>query len=133
MADNLSISQRSYAMSKMRSQGNRSTELRMVELFRKNGIHGWRRNYKVHGHPDFVFLGKRVAVFIDGCFWHKCPKCFVRPKSNIEYWLPKIERNKKRDREVNVELRSRGWTVLRFWEHSLKRPKLVLKRLQQSL
>lgn len=133
MADNLSIRQRSYAMSKIRSRGNQSTELRMVELFREYRIRGWRRNYKVHGQPDFVFLEKRLAIFIDGCFWHGCPKCYIEPKSNIDYWLPKIERNKRRDNAVNTELKRRGWTVVRFWEHSLKRPKLVLKKLQKNL
>ncbi len=120
-------------MSKIRSRGNQSTELRMVELFREYRIRGWRRNYKVHGQPDFVFLEKRLAIFIDGCFWHGCPKCYIEPKSNIDYWLPKIERNKRRDNAVNTELKRRGWTVVRFWEHSLKRPKLVLKKLQKNL
>jgi len=64
-----------------------------------------------------VFTRRKVAVFIDGCFWHACPDHFVMPRANVDYWAPKIERNQRRDREVDAALLAEGWTVLRFWEH----------------
>jgi DNA mismatch endonuclease (patch repair protein) len=67
--------------------------------------------------PDIVFPRKRVAVFIDGCFWHSCPEHGNRPKSNVSYWSAKLERNRRRDIKVTAELRSNGWEVLRIWEH----------------
>lgn len=133
MTDNMSREKRSFTMSRIRAKGNLSTELKMVELLRRNGIHGWRRHQKIVGNPDFIFRDKKIAIFIDGCFWHGCPKCFIKPKSNVEYWLPKIDRNKKRDREVNAELRRQGWTVLRFWEHAFKRPQNVVNRIKKNL
>jgi DNA mismatch endonuclease (patch repair protein) len=133
MPDNMSKDQRTLTMSRIRSKGNLSTEIAMMKLLRSNGIKGWRRHQKLIGNPDFVFRNKKLAVFIDGCFWHGCPKCYIEPKSNINYWLPKIDRNKKRDKAVSAELKRRGWTVLRFWEHALKSPNLVLRRLQKSL
>lgn len=133
MPDNMSKEKRSLTMSKIRAKGNLSTEIKMIQLLKSSDIKGWRRHQKLIGNPDFVFPKKKLAIFIDGCFWHGCPKCFVEPRSNIEYWSSKIERNKKRDKAVNTELKRLGWTVLRFWEHSLKRPKLVLKKLQQNL
>ena len=64
---------------------------------------------------------ERVAIFIDGCFWHKCPKCFKEPKSNKEFWLKKIKDNTIRDCKANEALRDKGWIVLRFWEHQIKK------------
>jgi DNA mismatch endonuclease (patch repair protein) len=66
---------------------------------------------------DIVFPRLRLAVFIDGCFWHGCPQHGTRPKQNADYWLPKLERNRTRDEETNALLADAGWTVLRFWEH----------------
>lgn len=66
---------------------------------------------------DVVFTRARVAVFIDGCFWHGCPKHFVAPKTNAEYWQQKIQRNKERDENTDQRLEEAGWGVLRFWEH----------------
>jgi DNA mismatch endonuclease (patch repair protein) len=133
MPDNMSKKQRSVTMSKIRSKGNLSTELKMVQLMKAIGIHGWRRHQRQVGKPDFVFRDKKVAVFIDGCFWHGCPRCFVKPKSNVKYWLAKIARNKDRSREVNRELKRLGWTVLRFWEHSFKRPQSIITKLDKAL
>ena len=88
---------------------------------RQNGIIGWRRHSKtVIGRPDFIFPKKKIAVFVDGCFWHGCPKCNLKSKSNNKYWDKKIIRNKERDRLVKKELSEAGWTVVRIWEHSLK-------------
>jgi DNA mismatch endonuclease (patch repair protein) len=69
-------------MSKICGSGNRGTELRLIEIFKARGITGWRRKYKLPGKPDFVFPKARVAVFVDGCFWHGCPKHCRMPRSN---------------------------------------------------
>jgi DNA mismatch endonuclease (patch repair protein) len=120
MADNLSKSQRSYAMSRIRSRGNLSTELALVAQMRSAGISGWRRNKSLCGNPDFVFPKLHVAVFVDGCYWHGCPKCGLVSKSNTDYWLAKIERNRRRDKENARSLRREGWVVVRIWEHDLR-------------
>jgi len=95
------------------------------ELAVRSILHARGLRYRIHIRPlpelrrsaDIVFTRRKVAVFIDGCFWHGCPKHFVMPRANIDYWAPKFERNQRRDREVDERLRAAGWTVLRFWEH----------------
>ena len=121
MADVYDKSTRSAVMSKVRSTGNKSTELRIIELFRTAGLTGWRRRYPVKGKPDFVFLEKRIAIFIDGCFWHGHDCRNTRPKANAEYWRRKRERNMQRDNEVSELFKKRGWTVLRIWECELSK------------
>lgn len=116
---------RSEVMSKIRGKGNKDTELLLVKLLRANGISGWRRHYPIVGKPDFAFPKLKLAVFVDGCFWHGCPKHGVQPKSNQEFWLTKLNANKARDRKVNRLLRSKGWHVLRIWEHDLTKEKQV--------
>jgi len=108
-------------MSRIRGTGNKATELRLLKVFRANGITGWRRGSKLPGKPDFVFPKLKLAVFVDGCFWHGCPKHGTRPKQNAKFWRDKITGNKARDRRVNRLLRKRGWTVVRIWEHELTR------------
>ena len=120
MSDNLSNQERSALMAKVRSHGNMATELRLVALFQHFKIKGWRRNQKLPGKPDFVFRPARVALFVDGCFWHGCPKCYRRPDSNRPYWDKKVQRNRTRDQLVNRMLRKNGWRVLRVWEHELR-------------
>ncbi len=107
-------------MSRVKSAGNRSTEAAFVALMRERGITGWRRNQPLFGKPDFVFRKARIAVFIDGCFWHACQKHCRMPASNRDYWERKIGRNAERDRKVTRELRQQGWTVVRIWEHEIK-------------
>lgn len=104
-------------------------ENRLKALFKKHRITGYRRNVSLFGKPDFMFRRERLLVFIDGCFWHKCHRCYIRPKSNTKFWDTKIENNIIRDRKVNIELRKNGWKVLRIWEHELKKntDKVVLK------
>jgi len=109
-------------MGKIRSRGNRKTELRLAALFRAHGITGWRRQLPLPGRPDFAFPKAKVAVFTDGCFWHGCPRCYRRPKGNRAFWDAKLARNRARDRAVARELRKRGWRVLRLWEHALAGP-----------
>lgn len=121
MADVYDKATRSAIMGKVRSNGNKSTELRLIEIFRSENIKGWRRNYSVKGHPDFVFLSKRIAVFVDGCFWHGHDCRNTRPKQNEEFWAAKRERNTLRDIAVTEEFKRRGWKVLRIWECELKR------------
>jgi DNA mismatch endonuclease (patch repair protein) len=133
MADDLTPSQRSYAMSRVRSRGNATTELRLVRAMRSHGITGWRRHPRLSGHPDFAFGRERVVVFVDGCFWHMCPRCFRMPATNVEYWRTKLARNVARDRRIARELRAQGWMVVRVWEHSLKRPEAVAARLERAL
>lgn len=122
-------------MARIRSQGNKETELEIIRLFRKGGIAGWRRNWPVPGRPDFVFPKARLALFVDGCFWHGCPRCFRRPSSNQEYWDTKIARNRARDRSVTRKLRIQGWSVLRVWHHdlSVKRQAHTAQRIQRAL
>jgi DNA mismatch endonuclease (patch repair protein) len=112
---------RSAIMQKMRSKGNKSTELRLIGIFREQGITGWKRGYPVKGHPDFVFLGKRIAVFVDGCFWHGHDCRNTRPKENEVYWSKKREHNVAHDLEVTNAFKCRGWTVVRIWECELKK------------
>jgi len=85
--------------------------------------------------PDFVFRELRVAVFVDGCFWHGCPRCYIRPGQNRKFWDAKHATNKERDRKVNRALKAAGWTVLRLWEHelALKRRKGLLRKLERVL
>ena len=131
MADVFDKSKRSEIMKKVRSKKNQSTELKLIELFKENNIHGWRRNYNVKGHPDFVFLDKRIAIFVDGCFWHGHDCRNTRPKDNEAYWTKKRERNMKHDKEITEYFEARGWTVVRIWECEFKRQNIseLLKKL----
>lgn len=133
MADTVSKPQRSRTMAAVRSRGNRSTEERLVSLMRKHRITGWRRHLNMSGKPDFVFKAERVVVFVDGCFWHGCPKHLRMPKTNVDYWETKIFRNMKRDKSIRKQLRKSGWKVLRLWEHELKSEARVTKRLGLAL
>jgi DNA mismatch endonuclease, patch repair protein len=154
---------RSAVMSRIRSAGNKDTELRLIAIFRTQGITGWRRSVtlRVPGgeahaktprrkaalsdrktetmawrlralargeslrrfsvRPDFVFRALKLAVFVDGCFWHGCPRHGTQPKGNAAFWRRKLAANRARDRLVNRTLRAHGWRVLRIWEHELTR------------
>jgi len=120
MSDWLTQKQRSRNMASIRSKGNATTEHAFLQILREAKITGWRRHLDLPGKPDFVFRAKRLAVFVDGCFWHGCPKCYRMPSDNRQYWKNKVESNRRRDRRRVRELRALGWRVLRFWEHSLK-------------
>jgi len=133
MADIFSRKKRSAVMAAVRSRGNAATELRLIAIFRAHGITGWRRGavlrWKVaraklkpfRVRPDFVFRARKLAVFVDGCFWHGCPLHATQPKTNAAFWRKKIAANRTRDRLVTRSLRARGWSVLRIWQHALKR------------
>ena len=133
MPDVFTKKKRSKVMAAIRARGNKDTELKLISILRSDWITGWRRHAKLPGRPDFVFRAKRVAVFVDGCFWHGCPKHGRRPGTNGEYWIPKLARNKARDRQTSQMLRKSGWIVIRFWEHELSKSQTVLRRLRSIL
>ena len=115
MTDVLTKKQRSYNMSRIRSKDTKP-ELVIMPLMRKLGF---AYQPKMYGHPDFADKKTKTAVFIDGCFWHKCPKHFIQPKSNMAFWNKKIKRNVLRDRTVNRFYIKNGWKVVRIWEHQI--------------
>ncbi|TAK99022.1 MAG: very short patch repair endonuclease [Verrucomicrobia bacterium] len=121
MADVFSKRKRSEVMSRIRGRGNKDTELALAKLLRRHRITGWRRNQPVFGKPDFIFPKLKLAVFVDGCFWHGCPKHGTKPKNNQAFWRKKLSANKRRDALVTRTLRRYGWRVLRVWEHELAR------------
>lgn len=135
MADVFDKNKRSSIMKQVRSKNNKSTEQRLIMLFKNNSITGWRRNYPVKGHPDFVFQKQRVAIFVDGCFWHGHDCRNTRPKENEEYWTKKRERNMQHDIEITKLFTDHGWTVLRIWECELNKNNQLatLSRIQSVL
>ena len=124
---------RTRIMSAIRGRGNRTTELALARCFRQSGIVGWRRHYPIAGKPDFAFGKQRLAIFVDGCFWHGCPRCYRAPSRNEAFWAEKIKANRGRDRRVSALLRRSGWTVIRVWEHALISPTPVLRRVHRAL
>ncbi|TRX45781.1 DNA mismatch endonuclease Vsr [Fulvivirga sp. M361] len=124
MADTFTKEERSQIMKKVKSSKNKSTEFKLIELFKYYGIKGWRRNFKLFGKPDFVFPKLRIVVFADGCFWHGHNCRNLKPEQNKEYWEQKIKRNIKRDQLVTEKLTTKNWTVLRFWECQIRKGKI---------
>ena len=160
MADVFSKRKRSEVMSRIRSRGNKDTELALAALLRAHKISGWRRHVrvavegrksKVEGkklsgsrhsslvsrlavRPDFIFRKSRTALFVDGCFWHGCPKHATKPKNNRAFWRRKLYTNKARDRLVNHALRRANWRVIRIGECALKKnPLNCLRQIQRVL
>ena len=135
MSDIFSERKRSDVMSRIRGSGNKDTELRLIQIFKAHGITGWRRGSKLSGKPDFVFPVLKLAMFVDGCFWHGCPKHMTWPKTRAAFWRQKITRNIERDREVNRLLRAKGWKVVRVWQHDLRRRNetKLIRRLMRHL
>lgn len=112
---------RSRNMRAIRSFGNKTTEKRLASLLTKHGVRGWRPHLRgIVGNPDFVIKEKRIAIFVDGCFWHGCPHCGRIPRTNKAYWVAKIARNKRRDRTISRTLRALGYRVIRLWECRLR-------------
>lgn len=132
MSDVFSKRKRSAVMALIRSRGNRATELRLIALMRAHGIAGWRRGSMLIGKPDFVIARLKIAIFVDGCFWHVCPIHATKPKNNAAFWQKKIAANQARDRLVTRTLRALGWRVIRIWEHELtrKNERRLLGRLE---
>ena len=133
MPDVFTKGKRSEVMSRIRGKGNKSTELKLLKLLKEHGISGWRRHQPLTGKPDFVFPKERLAVFVDGCFWHACPRCYIKPKQNARFWREKISGNKRRDVKVSRQLRTEGWSVCRIWECHLKKPDSVIRRVRRML
>ena len=132
--DNLSPEDRKKNMSRIRSQGNRSTERKLRSSLVGAGISGFRMHVaSLPGKPDFAFHRERIAVFVDGCFWHGCPTCYVRPKSRQDYWDAKLKRNRSRDASSDAELKSMGWASIRIWEHEMKHPAEVRRVVSETL
>src|SRR5438309_11494780 len=115
--DTLTRAQRSERMRQVRSRGNRSTEWQLRSALMRYRVSGWRLHVKdLPGQPDFFFPQRRLAVFIDGCFWHACPSGNrPLPTNNYSYWVAKIKRNVKRADDVNRALRSIGCRVRLIW------------------
>ena len=133
MTDIWSSTKRSQVMASIKGKGNKSTELALVALLKAESITGWRRHLSLPGKPDFCFPKQKVVVFVDGCFWHGCPKCYRRPKSNLDFWDSKITANRSRDRRVNRELKGKGFLVLRIFEHQLGSPAIIVTKLRKAL
>jgi DNA mismatch endonuclease (patch repair protein) len=132
--DALTREQRSTHMAKVRSKKNRSTEMRVAAQLIRQRFSGWKRHVvSVPGCPDFCFVRERVAIFVDGCFWHGCPRCRRNvPHSRPSFWRDKIESNRRRDRRVKRMLKAQGYKILRIWEHALSDERW-LTRLRSAL
>jgi DNA mismatch endonuclease, patch repair protein len=120
MTDVLTPEQRSYNMSQIRGKDTRP-EVRLRKLLWSEGIRGYRIHYRLPGKPDIVFTKKKIAIFIDGCFWHKCPVCYQEPETRKDFWIKKIHSNIDRDKNVDEKLKNDGWTVIRIWEHEIRK------------
>jgi DNA mismatch endonuclease (patch repair protein) len=118
--DGVEIS-RSKTMSSIRGKGNKTTEVALKMALVRARIRGWRlHDPALIGKPDFYFPAERLAIFVDGCFWHGCSRCGHTPKTRSTFWIAKFERNQSRDKRANRTLRSQGIRVIRIWEHMLK-------------
>lgn len=124
-------------MAAIKSRGTKTTELALKQLLRRARLFGWRSNAAgMPGRPDFVFPKAKLAVFVDGCFWHGCKKCSrqLTPVTNVVFWKSKIENNKRRDARVVRHLQRLGWGTVRIWEHDLKKnPAAVILRISRPV
>ncbi len=126
---------RSENMRAIRSVGNVTTEAKFKFLLRKGKFKGWITHpQNILGSPDFAFPGKRLLVFVDGCYWHGCPHCGHIPRTNRAYWKAKISRNRRRDRRISRALWNSGFSVVRLRECDLRlRPAASLMRIRRVL
>jgi len=124
MVDVHSKEKRSYNMSRIRCRDTKP-ELMLKDFFEKKGFVYQPKEY---GKPDFIHYKKKIVVFIDGCFWHKCPKCFKLPETNKKFWRNKIDNNFLRDKEITLNYKSVGWKVIRIWEHEIKQNNYKLEK-----
>lgn len=119
MTDNLTKEQRNKNMKSIRSSHTRMEDDICKALWQEG--FRFRKNVKdLPGKPDIAIKKYKIVIFLDSCFWHKCPKHFKQPKSNLEYWIPKIENNVKRDLKINEYYKQNKWKILRIWEHEYK-------------
>lgn len=155
MVDSISVERRSALMGRIRGTGNESTEVALAKILRTGGLSGWRRQqhigwalpslsprlrvsqqthrFRASVAPDFVFRKRQVALFVDGCFWHSCPKHGTMPSSNVDFWQRKFSRNHDRDLFVDAVLCHLGWTVLRVWEHELEKPDRLARWMARNV
>lgn len=125
---------RSEMMGAIKGKGNKSTELKFCMALSDAGISDWKTHEKLIGNPDIIFPLYKVAIFLDGCFWHGCPICGHIPKTNYLYWKTKIERNIERDGQNTAALIELGYMVVRFWEHELlKKIDRCIEHVKESL
>ena len=129
MPDRISKEKRSKIMSAIRSE-NTQPEIILRKVLWAKGLRF--RKYYGREKIDIAFPSKKLAIFVDGCFWHGCPLHSHVPKSNKEYWLPKLKRNIARDLAKNERLRNEGWQILRVWEHELTEPSAVVDRILKA-
>lgn len=121
MVDTFSKKTRSKIMSKVQRNSKPEQALRKA-LFRQGYRYSLNYRFKeLNFKPDIVMVSRKVCIFVDGCFWHKCPRCYRPPKSNKRYWLPKIQRNVERDKQQTKYLKMDGWKVIRIWEHEINK------------
>lgn len=133
MADVLTPEQRKLVMSRIRGKDT-GPELKIRKLLFAKGIRGYRVHYDLPGKPDIVFTRQKVVIFIDGCFWHKCPVCFREPETRKDFWMNKINSNVGRDMKNNQILKEMGWKVIRIWEHEVRKdPEAVVDLIIQEL
>lgn len=134
MADVHTPGQRSYNMSRIRSRDTKP-EILLRKALWKEGFRYTLKNKDVPGKPDLVFRKQKIVIFVDGCFWHRCPKHFVEPANNADFWEKKIQSNVGRDKKINRELKKSGWTIVRIWEHDLKKDQYikVVERVAKTL
>jgi DNA mismatch endonuclease (patch repair protein) len=131
--DNVDKETRSKVMAKVRSQNTR-LEQTLFNLLIESGLSDFATHVKeLLGKPDIVFNKQKLIVFLDSCYWHGCPKHLRMPSSNVDYWQNKIKRNKTRDRRQSSELKKSGWRVVRIWEHELKTPTSVVRKITRAL
>lgn len=121
MTDVLNPKQRSYNMSKIR-RSHTKPELIIKDYLEKIGFEHQKDYY---GKPDFINFKNKTVIFIDGCFWHMCPKCFKMPKSNRLFWKNKLLKNTLRDKEITLNYQYSDWKVIRIWEHTIKSSKYL--------
>jgi len=131
--DNLTKKQRSFNMSRIRASDTKLELFVRKELSKKD--YKYRKNVsRLPGKPDIAFINRRLAIFLDSCFWHGCRYHCRMPATNVKYWKEKIASNKKRDKEINQKYKNMGWKVLRFWEHQIKKdPQKIIKKIEKSL
>ncbi len=118
MVDFMTPEQRSKCMSSVRGKNTKPEQLLRKALWQLG--YRYRLHYNLPGRPDIAFPGKKLVIFVDGCFWHGCPFHGSLPKTNTDFWESKIHRNIERDVENTQSIQRQGWTVLRFWEHEIE-------------
>lgn len=128
-ASSLAVSKQMSRMPRVNSE----PELRLRRALHARGLR-YRIHARLPGRPDIAFTRARLAVFVDGCFWHSCPEHGVLPKSNQDWWREKLETNVQRDRRKDEELQGLGWTPLHIWEHqSSEQAADIVQRLRSSI